>query len=100
MTTQHLHQFLGAFVFVTIDGSPALARLGFQQHPPVFFLERIPRPQSAESSYGRFVDLTKQQIAGFKVNSPALIFSSLKFKTKDLMEAKTHQSSNAGIWNR
>ena len=37
---------------------------------------------------------------GFKVNSPALIFSSISLWSENLADAKTPAASNAAIWNR
>jgi len=44
MTADELLCFVKGYVFVTLDGSPALARLNVESEAGSFFLEKLPFP--------------------------------------------------------
>ncbi len=88
MTTAELQEYVGAFVFATLDEGPAMTRLGFQSYPPVFFLEWLPEPFADDAYYLRIIDLTPRHIEGLKAQGPALIDSTLPFAIEDQLDAK------------
>ncbi len=97
MNTDKLRNYVGGYVFLKLDGSNALARLGFQADTRVFFLECLPDPQSDDAQYVRVADLTTANITEFEVYGPALISSSLSLSWKKPKDSKARYS-NAGIW--
>lgn len=87
MTASQLKEMTGSFVFVTLDGSAALARVGYDAEMEVFFLEWPPVEHCVMDPYRmrylRFRDLTNSEIEEFKPHGRALIFTGLTMWTEE-----------------
>ncbi len=84
---------------VRIDGSDALARIGFDQDSRTLFLEYRPSPRS--SDYALLIKLTRRHIDGFQSHGPDLVLTPMAFTLEQGKQVDSAQAySNAGIWDR
>ncbi len=99
MTAKELHNYVGRFALVKIDGAAALARIGFDEESHALFLEYRPSPRSTD--YALLAKLTRRDIDEIQPNGPNLVLTPMSFSLAQGKDNDAYRShSNAGIWNR